>query len=80
MQLTGELKFMPYISATFSKYDYLKGLWTNFINAGLNYFIKEQKAKLTLDWQNRPTYSVENLKIKSGSRKNALIIQFQIYF
>lgn len=73
-------RFMPYLSSTFSKYDYLKRNWTNIYNAGLNYFINDHKAKLTIDWQNRPTYFVETGEINNGPRKNTVTVQYQIFF
>jgi len=73
-------RLMPYISATLSKYKYFNGLWTNTFNAGINYFINDHKSKITLDWQNRPTYSLENVALKAGKRMNTLLLQYQIFF
>lgn len=73
-------KLMPYASATLAKYDRLGGLPTNTYDLGLNYFILGHKAKVTLDWQNRPTYAISNADVVSGKRLNSLTMQYQIFF
>ena len=73
-------KIMPYLSTTLSKYQYFEKYWTNIYNAGINYFINDHKAKLTIDWQNRPTYLVEASEITNGPRKNTVTVQYQIFF
>lgn len=73
-------KWMPYLSATLAKYDRLGGLMTNTYNAGINYFIYGHKSKLTLEFQNRPTYKVENAVVKNDRRKNSITLQYQIFF
>ncbi len=78
--LKGKGRIMPYLSATLSKFNYMNGLWTNIYNAGINYFINDHKAKVSLDWQNRPTYYSSNNEIKSGTRMNTILLQYQIFF
>jgi hypothetical protein len=73
-------KLMPYASATFAKYDRLGSLSTNTFDVGMNWFILGHKAKVTLDWQNRPTYSLRNNDVISGKRLNSLTCQYQIFF
>ncbi|MDX2301686.1 MAG: hypothetical protein NW226_02745 [Microscillaceae bacterium] len=73
-------KLMPYVAGTFAKYDKLNSLWTNTFNAGINYFVKGHKSKFSIDWQNRPTYSVLNGDIISGNRRNTVVLQYQISF
>jgi ABC-type lipopolysaccharide export system ATPase subunit len=48
--------------------------------AGLNYFIQGHNAKLTLDVQNRPVFSVNNGAVASDGRKNQVTMQYQIFF
>lgn len=74
------LRLMPYVATTLAKFDYLKGLSTNSFNAGINFLIKEHQAKISFDWQNRPTYKIENGSIVNDERKNCFIIQYQIFF
>lgn len=76
----GSGRLMPYASATLAKYDRLNGLWSNTFDAGINYFILGHKSKITLDWQNRPTFAVANNVVQSGNRKNAVTMQYQIFF
>lgn len=77
--LKGGAKLMPYMSASLAKFDRLNGLKTTVFNAGINYFINNHKAKVSLDWQNRPTYTLDNNVIKTGIRRNAFTIQYQIF-
>lgn len=71
---------MPYVSATMASFDRLQGKSMNLYNAGVNWLIKGHNAKMTLDWQNRPTYSIDAANnIQSGSRKNCFILQYQIF-
>lgn len=78
--LKGNGKMMPYFSAVLAKYDRLNNLPTNTYNAGVNYFINGHKSKITLDWQNRSTYSIIKNKIIKGERVNSLLLQYQIFF
>lgn len=73
-------RLMPYASLTLAKFDKLNGLAANTVNAGLNCFLNGHKSKLSLDWQNRPTFSVESGITKSGPRKNQFVLQYQIFF
>lgn len=73
-------RLMPYASATFAQYDRLDGLSTNTYNVGLNYLILGHKSKLTLDFQNRPSYKVENGNVKNDERLSSVTLQYQIYF
>jgi hypothetical protein len=73
-------KLMPYASATLAKFDRLEGKATNTFNAGVNYLIMGHKAKITLDWQNRPTYAVSNGSVEDAVRRNSVMMQYQISF
>jgi hypothetical protein len=73
-------RVMPYTSFTTAKFDRLNGLWTNTINAGINYLINGHKTKFTLDWQNRPTYEVADGEVVKGKRLNSVTLQYQIFF
>jgi len=73
-------QLMPYVSSTMASYDRLQGHKMNLYNAGINWFIKGHNAKISLDWQNRPTYSIDtNNNVQSGARKNAFTLQYQIF-
>lgn len=77
-------QLMPYVSMTSAQYDRLGKDRLNTFNAGVNWFIQGHKAKITLDWQNRPgvllqTVSGQDAVIKDG-RKNAITLQYQVFF
>jgi hypothetical protein len=72
-------QFMPYASATLASYDRLNNHATNTYNAGINYLIAGHKAKFTVEWQNRPTYTVTDGAIGDGVRRNSLTLQYQVY-
>ena len=78
--LNGHGKLMPYASTIASKFDRLGGLWTNTYSAGINYFVAGQHSKITLDWQNRPVYEVNNSMVSESGRRNSVTMQYQIYF
>ena len=72
-------RFMPYAAATIAKYDRLGNSTTATYNFGLNYYLQGNKAKLSLDLQNRPSYEVRQGEIVSGNRLNSLTLQFQLF-
>ena len=72
-------RFMPYAAATLAKYDRLGNSTTYTYNFGLNYYLQGNKAKLSLDLQNRPSYDVKQGEIVSGNRLNSLTLQFQLF-
>ena len=73
-------QLMPYATWTYACYDRLAKLPTNTYAVGLNWFIKGHKAKMTLDYQNRPTYSSDSGgNILFGPRKGCLTLQYQIF-
>jgi hypothetical protein len=72
-------RFMPYAAATIAKYDRLGNSTTSTYNFGLNYYLQGNKAKLSLDLQNRPSYEVKQEEIVSGNRLISLTLQFQLF-
>lgn len=74
-------RWMPYASATSATFDRLNGNKSNTFNAGINYLIQGHNAKITLDWQNRPTFAINsNGNPELGDRRNAITLQYQVYF
>lgn len=70
---------MPYATFTYSKFDRLNGLNTLIYNAGINWLIQNHHAKISLDWQSRPTYGLNNSgTVESGTRRNQVVLQYQI--
>jgi len=70
---------MPYVSITYSDWKRLDENPMMLYNAGVNWLINGHKAKITLDWQNRPVFSENDGKVSTGSRKNCFVIQYQIF-
>ncbi|MFZ1786668.1 MAG: hypothetical protein WAT92_00090, partial [Saprospiraceae bacterium] len=73
-----ETRFMPYFSTIFSKFDRLSDLPVLVTDAGINVLFNGHKAKLTLNWQNRPTFIQTSSDVEKGSRKNSVTLQYQI--
>ncbi|MEZ4804983.1 MAG: hypothetical protein R2852_05740 [Bacteroidia bacterium] len=75
-----KIRLMPYASVTLSKFDRLNSEGMELYNAGLNWLIKEHRSKISIDWQNRPTYFLNsNMDVQSGERRNQIVLQYQIY-
>jgi hypothetical protein len=74
----GNGAFMPYASLMSADYNHLRDRM-NVIDVGINWFIKGHSGKLTLDYQNRPVYTVQtNELIRSGNR-GQFVLQYQIF-
>lgn len=72
-------RWMPYLAATLAQYDRLGNHATHTFNVGINYFIQGHKSKLSLDYQNRPTYQINQGELGSGNRMSSLSLQFQLF-
>jgi hypothetical protein len=70
--------FMPYITATHKDFERLKDPSTQY-GIGLNYFVTGHHAKLTLEYQTRPVYQVENTDIVRTGYKGQVILQTHIF-
>lgn len=70
---------IEFSSAQFSSYLMLgyKLDWVSHI--GVQFLILGHKSKISLDWQNRPSF-YNDTTIKEGNRKNQLVLQYQIFF
>ena len=71
---------MPY--ATWQSADYERlNKRMNVFDIGLNWLIKGHNAKLTLDWQLRPTYTPQGADlIRDSGMKQQLVLQYQVFF
>lgn len=65
----------PYADVQASKFDRLNG-WMATFDAGLNFLLVGHKAKMSLNYQNRPVFDLGTLK--PNDRKSAVILQWQI--
>ncbi len=76
----GNGTLMPYATFQSAKFDRLDKQMTVF-NVGANWFIKGNNCKISLDYQNRPVYTlVGNDLVRSSSRKQQLVLQYQFFF
>ena len=73
-------QLMPYLSAQFAQFDKLDTENMLLLNTGINWFIKGHQSKFSLDYQNRPNYFLDsNNRVKQGSRKSCIVLQYQIF-
>ncbi len=72
---TKGFSIMPYTGFQMSKWDRLNS-WMGVVDAGVNFLLVGNKAKLTLNYQNRPLF--DNTMLKQTSRASAVIVQWQI--
>jgi hypothetical protein len=49
-------------------------------NLGVNWLLKGHTSKLTLDFQSRPVYSLQNDIITRTTRRGQVVLQFQVSF
>ena len=69
---------MPYASIMSADWERVRGRM-NVINVGMNWLIKAHNAKLSIDYQSRPTYKQQgNDFIKNGTR-GQVVLQYQIF-
>lgn len=70
--------FMPYLTVTHKDFDRLSDASTQF-GLGLNYFVTGHNAKITLEYQTRPVYKIENTDVKLQDYKGQLTLQTHIF-
>jgi hypothetical protein len=73
-------QLMPYLSAQYSDYQALQNKGAALFNVGLNWYMSGQNSKLSLDYQNRPTFYKETVSnnVIEGTRKGCVTLQYQI--
>lgn len=72
-------RLMPCAAWTHADYERLNNLGMDVIDVGVNWLIKGHNAKLSINYQNRPTYHTDlQGSIKNDGRKNGVIVQYQI--
>ncbi|MGZ4041227.1 MAG: hypothetical protein ACXVNR_11725, partial [Bacteroidia bacterium] len=75
----GRGQLMPYASIQYADYQRLSHLPLIVIDAGFNWLIKGNNTKISLDFQNRPSYYLNaNKEVQQSLRKNCVILQYQI--
>lgn len=76
----GNGQLMPFVSVQYADYEALKHKKMILIDAGLNWLIKGHNSKISINYQNRPTfYKDTNGDVQNGSRKSCVILQYQIF-
>jgi hypothetical protein len=70
---------MPYASIMRADYDRLSDRM-NVWNVGMNWLIKGHSSKLTIDYQGRPSYSVQGSDYIKTSTRGQLLLQYQVFF
>lgn len=71
----GNGQLQPYVTFYRGKFDLLNDP-TNVYDVGLNYLISGHKAKLSLDYQNRPYY---NINQNVAGRRGSIVLQYQLF-
>jgi hypothetical protein len=76
-----EKKWMPYSNFQYSRLQALQNKNMLIADAGITWLFSGNTSKITLGIQNRPTYFLgTDNSVVSGTRKNAVILQYQIMF
>ncbi len=74
-------QLMPYLSSQFADYFALQNKGMLVFDAGVNWLMSGHKSKLSIDYQNRPTFFNDiNFNVIEGSRKSCFVLQYQISF
>lgn len=73
-------KLMPYASFTYANFHRLQNHPMEVYHAGVNWLIQGHRSKISLDWENRPTFTEDTGgTINKGSRKSSIVLQYQIF-
>lgn len=73
-------RFMPYATCQYARWARLNNLPMTVFDAGINWYIQGHKAKLSLNWQNRPVFSEDAVDgVRANGRRNCVILQYQIF-
>lgn len=82
-QLLGEKngQLMPYLSGQYASYEALQHKGMLVFDLGLNWFMHGHQSKISLDYQNRPTYTLgSDAGVREGPHKSSLVMQYQVLF
>ena len=75
----GHGQLLPYATSQFGNLDRLQGKM-NVYSFGVNWLIKGHTSKITVDLQNRPVYAASGSDLIKSSRRNQLVLQYQVFF
>ncbi len=72
-------QLMPYVSSTVQQFQRLNNKTSVIYEAGINWFINGHKSKMTLNYQNRPTFILDSSgQPTSDQRRSCVVFQYQI--
>ncbi len=76
----GNGTLMPYVQAQIANYQRIDATMGVY-NIGLNYLIRNHNTKLTLDYQNRPVFTVPNANgvLTNDGRCGSITLQYQVF-
>jgi hypothetical protein len=77
---TGKTGLMPFISGEFADYEALQHKGMLVCDAGVSWLISGHSAKLSLDYQNRPQFTLQEGIVRENARRSCIILQYQISF
>lgn len=60
-------------------YDRLQGQAVDILTGGINWLIHEHKSKISLQFENRPTFFQTDADIQAGPRRSCVVLQYQIF-
>jgi hypothetical protein len=69
-------QLMPYGTVQYSRFDRLQKVPMTVFDFGLNYLMSGHNSKLTVDYQNRPTYSPA---LDCTGRRGSVTLQYQVF-
>lgn len=69
------ITLQPYFDVQASQFEKLNS-WMHCYNAGVNLLLVGNKAKLSLNYQNRPVFS--NTSFEQNARRSAVVLQWQV--
>lgn len=73
-------QLMPYVSSQYADYSALQHKAMIVYNVGLNWLVKGHNSKISLDYQSRPTYQLnEKGDVEETKRKACVTLQCQIF-
>lgn len=75
----GNGTLMPYASIMSGDYDRLPDR-VNVVDVGVNWLLKGHTSKISLDYQNRPSYEAQGADWVKTSNKGQVVLQYQVNF
>ena len=72
-------QLQPYLAATYANYERLEKPATT-VDLGINWLISGHNSKLSINYQNRPTYRLgTDNAVEADNRKGCVVVQYQVF-